>query len=68
MKIDYDKIEETAKEYADIYEPRFRKAARQAFTDGMMSILAALMKESDLEQIAIYSAWKLQMAQKMSDN
>lgn len=65
MKIDYDKIEETAKEYADIYEPRFKKVARQAFTDGMMSILAAFIKDADMPEL---SAWKLQMAQKMSDN
>lgn len=66
MGINYDKIEETAKEYADIYEPRFKKVARQAFTDGMMSILTALMKESG--EMAEYSAWKLQMAQRMNDN
>ena len=66
MKIDYDKIEETAKEYAEIYEPRFKKVARLAFTDGMMSILTALMKDND--EMAEFSAWKLQMAQKMNDN
>lgn len=36
MEIDHDKIEEFAKNYAEIYEPRFKKAARQAYTDGMI--------------------------------
>ena len=39
MEIDYDKIEESAKNYADNYEPRFKKAARQAYTDGMIDAL-----------------------------
>lgn len=39
MEIDYDKIEESAKNYADQYEPRFKKAARQAYTDGMIDAL-----------------------------
>ena len=39
MEIDYDKIEESAKNYADQYEPRYRKAARQAYTDGMINAL-----------------------------
>lgn len=36
MEIDYDKIEESAKNYAEKYEPRFKKAAIQAYTDGMV--------------------------------
>ena len=39
MEIDYDKIEESAKNYADKYEPRYRKVARQAYTDGMINAL-----------------------------
>ena len=39
MEIDYDKIEESAKNYAENYEPRYRKAARQAYTDGMIDAL-----------------------------
>lgn len=39
MEIDYDKIEESAKNYADNYEPRYKKAARQAYTDGMIDAL-----------------------------
>ena len=39
MEIDYEKIEESAKNYADQHEPRYKKAARQAYTDGMIDEL-----------------------------
>lgn len=49
MEIDYDKIEESAKNYADQYEPRYKKAVRQAYTDGMIDALRII--KNKLEEL-----------------